>query len=45
MIGGAVAVGLSPDRQLDSLTASVSRATVPGASYSSAAASRVALGT
>ncbi len=43
VIGGAVAVDLRPDRQLGSLTASVSRATVPGATYSSAEATRVAL--
>jgi hypothetical protein len=43
VIGGAVAVGLRPDRQLGSLTASVSRATVPGAAYSAEAAGHVAL--
>ena len=35
VIGGAVAVDLRPDRQLVSVTASVSRATVPGATYPS----------
>jgi bacillolysin len=34
VIGGAVAVDLRPDRQLGSLTASVSRATVPEATFS-----------
>jgi bacillolysin len=43
VIGGSVAVDLRPDRQLGSLTASVSRATVPRARYSSAAAEREAL--
>jgi Zn-dependent metalloprotease len=40
VIGGGVAVDLRPDRQLGSVTASVSRATVPGATYSGAAAQR-----
>jgi hypothetical protein len=43
VIGGGVAVDLRPDRQLGSVTASVSRATVPGATYSAAAARDVAL--
>jgi Zn-dependent metalloprotease len=43
VIGGAVAVDLRPDRQLGSVTASVSRASVPDATYSGAAASREAL--
>jgi bacillolysin len=43
VIGGSVAVDVRPDRQLGSLTASVSRATVPRATYSSAAARREAL--
>ncbi len=43
VIGGAVAVDLRPDRQLGSVTASVSRATVPDATYPSAAASQEAL--
>jgi bacillolysin len=45
VIGGAVAVDLHPDRQLSSVTASVSRATVPGATYPSDGATRVALAT
>jgi len=43
VIGGAVAVDLRPDRQLASVTASVSRATVPAATYPAAAAEREAL--
>ena len=43
VIGGAVAVDLRPDRQLGSVTASVSRASVPDATYSSTAASQEAL--
>ncbi len=43
VIGGAVAVDLRPDRQLGSVTASVSRASVPDATYSGAAASHEAL--
>ena len=43
VVGGAVAVDLRPDRQLGSVTASVSRATVPAATFASAAAERVAL--
>ncbi len=43
VIGGAVAVDLRPDRQLGSVTASVSHASVPDATYSSAAATREAL--
>jgi bacillolysin len=43
VIGGAVAVDLRPDRQLGSMTASVSRATVPPATYPAEAASRQAL--
>jgi Zn-dependent metalloprotease len=43
VIGGAVAVDVRPDRQLGSLTASVSRASVPRATYSPGAARREAL--
>ncbi len=43
VIAGAVAVDLRPDRQLSSVTASVSRASVPGATYPRAAAQREAL--
>ena len=43
VIGGAVAVDLRPDRQLGSVTASVSRASVPDATYASTAASQEAL--
>ena len=43
VIGGAVAVDVGPDRQLGSLTASVSRASVPRATYSAAAAGHEAL--
>jgi Zn-dependent metalloprotease len=43
VIGGAVAVDLRRDRQLGSVTASVSRATVPGATYPAAEATRQAL--
>ena len=43
VIGGAVAVDLRPDRQLDSMTASVSRASVPRATYPRAAATQEAL--
>jgi bacillolysin len=43
VIGGAVAVDLRPDRQLDSVTASVSRASVPAATYPRAAARQDAL--
>ena len=43
MIGGAVAVDLRPDRQLGSVTASVSRASVPRATYPSGAARHEAL--
>ena len=43
VIGGAVAVDLRPDRQLGSVTASVSRASVPSATYASTAASQEAL--
>ena len=43
VIGGSVAVDLRPDRQLGSVTASVSRATVPGATYAADAAGREAL--
>jgi hypothetical protein len=43
VIGGAVAVDLRPDRQLGSVTASVSRASVPRATYSSTAARQEAL--
>lgn len=43
VIGGAVAVDLRPNRQLGSVTASVSRAAVPGATYSSVSARREAL--
>jgi len=43
VIGGAVAVDLRPDHQLGSVTASVSRATVPGATYAPEAAQQVAL--
>ncbi len=43
VVGGAVAVDLRSDRQLGSLTASVSHATVPGASYPSSAAASTAL--
>jgi Zn-dependent metalloprotease len=43
VIGGAVAVALRPDRQLGSVTASVSRATVPSATYSPEAAQQEAL--
>jgi hypothetical protein len=38
VIAGSVAVDLRPDRQLGSVTAAVSRATVPSATYSSQAA-------
>jgi bacillolysin len=43
VIGGAVAVDLRPSRQLGSVTASVSRATVPGASYPASTAREQAL--
>ncbi len=43
VIAGAVAVDLRPDRQLDSMTASVSRASVPRATYPRTAATREAL--
>ena len=43
VIAGAVAVDLRPDRQLGSVTASVSRATVPSATYSPEAARQEAL--
>jgi Zn-dependent metalloprotease len=43
VIGGAVVVDLRVDRQLGSVTASVSRATVPGATYPRGAAKREAL--
>ena len=43
VVGGAVAVDLRPDRQLDSVAASVSRASVPPASYSAEAARQQAL--
>jgi bacillolysin len=43
VIGGSVAVDLRPDRQLGSLTASVSRATVPAATYPADAAQRESL--
>jgi Zn-dependent metalloprotease len=43
VIGGAVAVDVTPDRQLGSFTASVSRATVPGAAYPAEAAREAAL--
>ena len=43
VIGGAVAVDLRPDRQLASVTASLSQASVPGATYPRAAARREAL--
>ena len=43
VIGGAVAVDVRRDRQLDSMTASISRASVPRATYSSRAATREAL--
>jgi Zn-dependent metalloprotease len=43
VIGGAVAVDLRPDRQLASVTASVSRASVPAATYPRGAAVREAL--
>jgi Zn-dependent metalloprotease len=43
VIGGAVAVDLRPDRQLASVTASLSRATVPAATYPRAEARRAAL--
>jgi Zn-dependent metalloprotease len=42
VIGGAVSVDLRPDRQLGSMTASVSRATVAPPSYSRARAERAA---
>lgn len=45
VIGGAVAVSLRPDRQLGSFTASVSRATVPGAAYPAHRARQVGLAT
>ena len=43
VIGGAVAVDLRPDRQLASVTASLSQASVPGATYPREAARREAL--
>jgi Zn-dependent metalloprotease len=43
VIGGAVAVDLRPDRQLGGVTASVSRASVPEATYPSTAAGQEAL--
>jgi Zn-dependent metalloprotease len=43
VIGGGVAVDLHPDRSLDGVTASVSVATVPDATYAAADARRVAL--
>jgi bacillolysin len=43
VIGGSVAVDLRRDRQLGSVTASVSQATVPAAAYPRSAAKRTAL--
>ena len=43
VIGGAVSVDLRRDRQVGGVTASVSRATVPGAAYSPQAARQTAL--
>ena len=43
VIGGAVALDLRPDRQLDSVTASLSQAAVPGATYPADAARQEAL--
>ncbi len=43
VVGGSVAVDLRPDRQLGSVAASVSRASVPRATYAARAAAREAI--